>query len=323
MKLLGVDYGCVINAPGARGFYGEGFPYHKLWRYLGMDWDGVTFAAKTMTLHPRLGNMPLRNDGLTPQELLCPRCIVVKPLSGHVLNAVGLANPGAVFLLDPPKPFRHTRWQERSEPFFLNFMAVAGTPEKRLTETQEFVDLLWRYLPFPVPFALQLNFGCPNVKHRRAGVEEIWNQLDVTSVLTKEYKIPLVPNFSVATPHKILLETAKHPACTALWVANTVPWGHPNIDWKWLFDTNISPLIQFDGGGLSGPHCFSLALMKLISLRDAGVQIPIVVGNGIQTEEQVSAAFNAGADAITLGIISLVRPWRMRRIIKAAYNAQT
>lgn len=318
MELLGVDYGCVINAPGARGFYGEEYLHQWLWRLLGWEYpDDVTFAAKTMTLLANRGNMLLREGKLTPGEIF-PKCIVVKPLSGHVLNAVGLSNPGAAFLLDPPPPLDRICWQTREDPFFLSFAAIAETADKRVKEVEQFVELLGRYLPFPASVALQLDFGCPNVRHKAEGLDEIDRQLNAASVLTDEYDIPIVPNFSVAAPIEMLIEVDEHPACAALWVANVVPWDQLGIGRKRLFGTDISPLARFDGGGLSGPYCFSMAMERLIGLRNAGVQKPIIIGNGIQTAEQAIATLNAGADAIALGIVSLVRPWRMRAIIKAA-----
>lgn len=87
------DRGRVFCAPGARGFYGEGYPFHRTSRRFGMTWDRTGFAAKTTTVEKRAGNLPLKDDGVTPRELI-PRCIVVKWLSGHVLNAVGLSGPG-------------------------------------------------------------------------------------------------------------------------------------------------------------------------------------------------------------------------------------
>ena len=74
LTLRGVDYGSTFCAVGARGFAGEGYPFHKPWGLVGMTWEGTAFAGKTMTLEPRDGNMPLKADGVTPKELF-PKCI--------------------------------------------------------------------------------------------------------------------------------------------------------------------------------------------------------------------------------------------------------
>jgi len=52
MILRGIEFGNVFNASGARGFFGEGYVYHRLWRPFGLSYDGSTFVAKTTTLLP-------------------------------------------------------------------------------------------------------------------------------------------------------------------------------------------------------------------------------------------------------------------------------
>lgn len=110
MQLRGIHFRPVCNAAGAQGFFGEGYPHHRWWKRLGLTFENCGFVAKTTTLLKRSGNMPLADDGITPREWK-PKCIVVKPLAGVVLNSVGLSGPGAKALLDDG------RWQDRdSEP---------------------------------------------------------------------------------------------------------------------------------------------------------------------------------------------------------------
>lgn len=303
----------MFSAPGARGFFGEGYPFHRIWKYLGMDWRGATFVAKTTTLGAREGNMPLTEDGLTPRELI-PRCIVVEPRSGHVLNAVGLSGPGAAALLIDG------RWQERDRPFMLSFMSVAGSRDERLDELRRFVALLGEYRPyFRAPFALQINFSCPNVGvHHEGLAEEIEQSLEIASRLG----VPLVPNFNVLVQPALLARVAAHPACDALWVANTIPWGDPRIDWPRIWGSTESPL-QSRGfeqaGGLSGPACLPFLLDRIVEARRLGVTKPIVAGNGIQSIDDVRCCFVAGASAIALGVAGIVRSWRMSGLIAAAH----
>src|SRR3989338_9953988 len=146
MKLRGIDFGCVLDASGTEGFFGEGYPYQKA---LGINFSGATFVAKTMTMHPRAGNMRMRRDGSLPWWPLKPDCIVVKLWKGAALNAVGLSNPGAEALLN------QGQWQEREEPFFLSFMAVGATREERMKELDGFVRmLLWGKKSFYSPLCL-------------------------------------------------------------------------------------------------------------------------------------------------------------------------
>ena len=123
MKLRGIDFGCVLDASGTEGFFGEGYPYQKALR---VNFSGATFVAKTVTSRPRAGNMRMRRDGSLPWWPLRPDCIVVKLRKGVALNAVGLSNPGAESLLSQGK------WQKRKDPFFLSFMAISATKEERM-----------------------------------------------------------------------------------------------------------------------------------------------------------------------------------------------
>lgn len=319
--LNGINFGKVFCAPGARGFFGEGYPFHRLWQWFGMTWSGTTLACKTTTLEPLKGNLPLGEDGITPLERR-PRCIVAWPWSGHVLNAVGLSRPGAKALL------ADGRWQRNPGPFFLSFMAVGKTLPDRLTKMNYFVKLLGHYLPLFTTYSedeasrvgLQINLACPNVglHSRQVGelVSEAEQMLDIAAALN----IPLVLNFNALTPVEVLWQSAQHPDCAALWIANTIPWGSDGIDWKRQFGSEVSPLEKrgLSPGGLSGPACLPLTIAKVKELRSLDKTIPIVAGNGIQSPTDVQAVAEAGANAIAIGVVGMVRPWRMQAIIDEA-----
>ncbi|MBW3538588.1 hypothetical protein KY386_03815 [Candidatus Parcubacteria bacterium] len=325
MELRGVEYGRVFCAPGARGFFGEGYWYQRVFRlFFGRGLRRATFVGKTTTWHPRLnpekkqGNMPLRDDNITPKELR-PKSIVINWRKAHVVNAVGLSGPGARYLLEHGKRRwlrRPLRWQDRIKPFMISFMPIAPTKAERLQQLRDFVSLLARYLPeFKAPVALQLNFACPNTGEAPA---ELFGEIDESFDIAEHLGIAVLANFNPVVPLQVARRTADHPACYGLWIANSVPWGDPRIDWLELFDTLVSPLAHLGGGGLSGPRCLPLSISKLVELRQAGVTKPIIIGNGIQTKQAAEWAFRAGADGIALGIVGMVRPWRMRSIIKAA-----
>lgn len=157
LVLQGIDFGPVQCASGARGWFGEGYWYHK---YVpGLNWKGSTFVAKTTTLRAREGNMPLNARGGAKEWL--PKCVVVKMREGVVLNSVGLSGPGAAAL------FEMEKWQQIKEPFFLSFMSVADTQERRYNEACGFVEqLLIHECGFSAPFGIQINFSCVAGKTR-------------------------------------------------------------------------------------------------------------------------------------------------------------
>lgn len=319
MKLEGIEYGPIFCAVGARGFYGEGYPFHRWWKYLGMDWKGMVHAFKTGTMEAVAGNMPLKEDGITPLELE-PACIFVEPLTGHVLNAVGLSNPGYPFLLEKGI------WQTLNNPFCLSFMAMSETKEERLEETREFAALLSRHLPFRSRIALQFNCGCPNAGHDLSKlIDELGETFELAADLRLRHGISLLANFSVAASVEAIIETANLSLCDGLWIANTVPWNNPAVDHRGIFGTDTSPMILRGfkkEGGISGPACLPLAIDRVMAVR-AELDIPIIAGNGIQSPRDVLRMFAAGADAVAVGSVALVRPRRMRAITRAAFNIHT
>jgi hypothetical protein len=278
--LRGTNFGSIFCAPGARGFFGEGYPFHHLMKLLGMTWDGTGFVSKTIVYPHREGNMPLRRDRLTPKERLIPRSIVVKPISGHVLNAVGLSGPGLEWAL------ASGRWQLLTEPFMISFMSVAGSPDERLAETKLFAERLADQMPhFKDKVAVQINRACPTSGHTLGEYYAENNEvLDILGMLG----VPVVVNYNPTVPGEVMVATANHQYCDAIWIANTIPWGDQRIDWEAIFGTFDSPIAKrnlpvLGGGGLSGPACLPHTVDRVLDARRLGVTKPIVAGNGTAT----------------------------------------
>lgn len=313
MRQRGIGFPPIFNAAGAQGFFGEGYPYHRYWKLLGLTFKGCGFGAKTTTLEKRLGNMPLKADGITPVEFR-PRCIYVDLLKGIALNAVGLSGSGAEALLNT------YRWQERREPFFLSFMAVRPTVSDRLVELKEFVTLLARYKPgFQSQFGLELNFSCPNAGIDPTSlVDEVGQALDIAGQLN----IPVQCKFNATVPVRAVCEVCRHSECDAITMSNTIPWGKlpERIDWKGLFGVDVSPLAHLGGGGLSGWPLLPIVCDWIREARDCGFQKPIWACGGIDSVRAVRQAKKAGASGVQIGTVAIVRPWRMRGIIRCAHE---
>jgi len=337
MILDGIDYGRVWSASGARGFFGEGYWFHSPLRPFGLDWRGSTFVAKTTTMEPRAGNMPL--VGTRPREWK-PKCIEVNFRRGAVLNAVGLSGPGLVRLL------ADGRWQARTEPFVLSFAAVSVTPEDRRTEVEEFADWLdvcrdsqWRKLNqvFCAPFALEVNASCPNTGHDPAALmAEVATWLD----LFRDHLpgVPLLPKINALVPVDAARELAFHDACDGLVVSNTIPWtaledmerrrtlgiitgGILNVA-RAAFG-RVSPLAHLGGGGISGAPLFYLVHGWVTEAVSSGFPVPIVAGGGILSSRHATLLLTAGASAVELGSVAILRPWRVRGIIRFINRRQS
>lgn len=312
MQLRGVHFRPVCSAAGAQGFFGEGYPFHRWWKLAGLTFKDCGFVAKTTTLPARPGNMPLGNAGITPSEWK-PACIVVRPLKGVVLNAVGLSGPGATPLL------RDGRWQQRnSEPFFLSFMSVQKTADERLAELREFVALLKTHLArFNAPVGLEMNFSCPNAGLNPSSlVHEVGTAFELAAALG----IPLQPKFNATVPVEAVCEACQHEACDALTMSNTIPWGQlpDQINWCGLFGTAESPLAHLGGGGLSGWPLTTIVCRWIRAARDCGFSKPIWACGGVDSRRAVYQMKEAGASGVQLGVVAILSPWRMRSIIRCA-----
>ncbi len=310
-------------AAGANGFAGEGYRHHKLLRPFGHTFLRCTPVSKTTTFPPREGNIPMREDGITPKEF-SPKCILPNlefkhlPLSlrmfirGYMLNAVGLSGPGAKALLEMGI------WQKIEENHFLSFMSVATTPEERLDELKKFVQLLMLHLPdFRARIGLQMNYSCPNVGlDPSLLVDEAIAGLNVAS----ELDIPLMPKFNLLALPKAVAKICENRHCHAICFPNTVPFGKlpDRIDWKKLFGSDVSPLAEFGGGGLSGAPLMHLTKEWLEDARHAGVRKHINASCGLGPRD-VRTLYYAGADSVFLSSISTLRFWRMKSTIREAH----
>ncbi len=329
MLLRGVDFGYCWDQSGVRGFFGEGYWYHKPLRPIGLRFKGSTFVAKTTTYGSRLdppnglGNMPMKEDGITPAEWM-PKCIVVDIAAGLALNAVGLSGPGAVQLLE------RGIWQERSDAFFLSFMSVAKDEDARLSELLEFVKLLNKHLPrFKGKVGLQINFTCPTIKLDR-DADDLGDEIRTALNITASLGVPVVPKLSVALPVSLAERVSRHPNCDALMISNTIPWGQlPHlIDWNKAFKSGgVSPLARLGGGGLSGKPLFPIVKDWVRTARkEAKITLPLNVGGGITRPRDAVELADAGASSVAIGSMSFLRPHRVQatinRVMELACSGQ-
>lgn len=306
MKLRGIEFGPVLDASGVRGWFGEGYLFHKLSR---PDLSGSTFVAKTTTVHARDPYSALTSDGFTV-KVLFQKNVIPRFRQGVVLNSLGLPGPGVRALL------ARGEWQRRRDAFFLSFMAVEPTLEARRAEVHEFVETLGNELPrfASQRVGLQVNYSCPNVEHSE-DLQEIADHISSY----RRLGIPLMLKLSVTTPPEFGVKVAAIDGCDALCVSNTIPWGQlrDEIDWRSLYG-ETSPLADRRGGGLSGAPLLPLVARWIRQARAAGLTKPINGGGGILKPGDVDVMKDAGADSIFLGSIVMLRPWNVGRTVRRA-----
>lgn len=313
MKLRGVEFGGVFVASGTLNFFGEGWRFHKLYRRLfrkGFNFDDATFVSKTTTLNERKGNMAL-DANLQPLSLF-PDCVRVYPFRGVVLNSVGLSGPGAESL------FSRGLWQAKTEPFFISFMSVEATKEQRVEEAKSFANIFAKKLPdFSTRMGLELNISCPNLSHCPLSlIDDAVDQLQPFSGLN----IPKILKVNALTPIEAIVRIAASGLCDAILVSNTIPWGQlpDKIDWRGIFGSTVSPLRHLGGGGLSGYPLLPIVAQWIFEAKDKGVSVPIIGGGGILRASDVDYLHANGADAVSIGTVAIIRPWRVKGIIERA-----
>lgn len=308
-------YGPVWDGAGVRGFGLEGYWYHS---YVpgGLSFEGSTFVAKTVTAHPNQGNMDLRVFHYTPEDYF-PDCIYVDFFRGIALNSVGLANPGIQDFLN------RKRWQKIWAPFFISFMTLGNSEDEYLRETEFFKKVLKRSLPFfsSRKVALQLNVSCPNVgADMSAVVKKAISQLTILG----ELDMPIVVKLNLLVTPEEAVRIARHPRCDGISIANTVPFGkhYDEKFWKRLFPKG-SPLLKrnekYGGGGLSGKVLLPEVADWVRRFRKLDSGTYINAGGGIMRASNVEVLLNAGANSISFATVAMLRPWRVKGIIRAGH----
>jgi len=319
MILRGSEWPTVYNSSGARGFYGEGYWFHDLWNRFGLDYSGAGFVSKTTTIDPRPGNMPIESRTWRPMERV-PRCIVVKPYEGVVLNSVGLSGPGAQKVL---AMLRHVHNVFTAPKIMVSFMAIEEKLAGRMKELQRFVDLFGELLENrPIgSIALQINVSCPNVEH--GGQDAVKSSRVLLQSLENQGRgrlpnVPALVKLNALVDPFLAADISRHDRCDGIIASNTIPWGQlpDEIPWKKLFGSDTSPLAHLGGGGLSGKPLLPIVGRWIREARLAGLKKPIIAGGGILSQKDAQFLLECGADAIELGSVAILRPWRVQGIIK-------
>jgi dihydroorotate dehydrogenase (NAD+) catalytic subunit len=277
VEFCGMDFDTpLVLLSGCVGF-GEEYP-----RVAGFsNRDAGAVCLKGTTVEPRTGNAPHR----------------VYETPGGMLNAIGLQNPGARFVVDeilPRLDFDETR-------FIAN---VAGSTVDDYAEVTRIFD------DSPVD-AIEINISCPNVK---AGGVAFGNDPDmaarVVEVCRKATRKPLITKLS---PNQTDIQAGARrcieAGTDALSVINTLMGMAIDVESR-------SPILGNNQGGLSGPAIKPVALLRTHQVyqvaRDHGV--PIIGQGGVTCAEDVLEFLIAGASAVGVGTALFYDPLILPKI---------
>jgi len=292
-------FGRVFITSGGKGIDGKGYWYDSFLNLIpGYNFKNATFIAKTVTIPARDGNLPLKPD-LQPKAFI-PKCIKIYPFTGAMMNAVGISNPGLEAILNMDI------WQQRKMPFLISVMPVGKTFKERLREIEQVVELL-EPISFKAVTGLQLNVSCPNVG---LDTESFFDE-QLVEYLNKLADLGwfIDLKINVLFPYEQIVNLEKW--CDIITCSNTIPFGAfpDKINWN-----KYKGLEQFGGGGLSGAPILPFVLDWIKSARTVS-DIEIKGCGGIMSKNDVVKMQAAGVDAIELGIVKLLRPWRVKSII--------
>ena len=276
VNLAGVELkNPIIPASGTFGYgreYAEAYDLNILGSF---SWKGTTKNA-------RLGN---------PQ----PR---IAEMTGGMLNAVGLQNPGMDAVLEKEVPNIARIFQGPVIANIGGFSIDEYVENCRKLENVEQVKIL------------EVNISCPNV---HAGGKNFGCDPKAAAEVTKAVKAATSkPVFMKLTPNVTdIAEIAK--ACEdagadGVCLINTLLGMRIDLKTK-------RPVIANRTGGVSGPAVFPVALRMVWDVYEA-VRIPIIGCGGVSSAEDAAEMMLAGAAAVEVGAANLKDPFACKTMVE-------
>lgn len=262
----------------ASGTFGYGREYAELY-----DLDILgSFSWKGTTGEARLGN---------PQ----PR---IAEMTGGMLNAVGLQNPGIDAVIEQEVP-------NIAKIFHGPVIANVGG-----FSIEEYTENCAKLNDVEQVKILEVNISCPNV---HCGGKNFGSDPKSAAEVTKAVKaVTKKPVFMKLTPNVTdIAEIAK--ACAGagadgLCLINTLLGMRIDLKTK-------RPLIANRTGGVSGPAVFPVALRMVWDVYEA-VKLPIIGCGGVSSAEDAAEMMLAGAAAVEVGAANLKDPYACKTIVE-------
>ena len=262
----------------ASGTFGYGREYSELYdlNILG------SFSWKGTTGQMRLGN---------PQ----PR---IAEMTGGMLNAVGLQNPGMDAVIEHEVPNVAKIFQGPVIANVGGFSIEEYVENCRKLEDVEQVKILEVNISCPNVHAGGKNFGCDPVAAAEVTAA-------VKAVSSKPVFMKLTPN---VTDIAEIARACEDAGADGVCLINTLLGMRINLNTK-------KPLIANRTGGVSGPAVFPVAVRMVWDVYEA-VKIPIIGCGGVSSAEDAAEMMLAGATAVEVGAANLKDPFACKNIIE-------
>ena len=262
----------------ASGTFGYGREYAELYdlNILGsFSWKGTTGQMRMGNPQPRIAEM-----------------------TGGMLNAVGLQNPGIDAVIEHEVPNIAKIFQGPVIANVGGFSIDEYVENCRKLEDVEQVKILEVNISCPNVHAGGKNFGCDPVAAAEVTAA-------VKAATSKPVFMKLTPN---VTDIAEIAHACEDAGADGVCLINTLLGMRINLNTK-------KPLIANRTGGVSGPAVFPEAVRMVWDVYEA-VKIPIIGCGGVSSAEDAAEMMLAGATAVEVGAANLKDPFACKTIIE-------
>jgi len=215
----------------------------------------------------------------------------VAEFDGGMINAVGLANPGADEVRD-----EHLPWLAQNLHRAKVLVNIVGN------RTEEFATVVSMLDDSPAVSGYELNVSCPNV--RAGGMEFGADPASLTDVVTRARAATKKPIFVKLSPTLQDIgksaQTAADGGADGISVVNTLPGLVIDVEAR-------KPALGFGTGGVSGPGLLPVGVLATYKVAKA-VRLPVIGVGGISRGTDIVQYVMAGASLIAVGTAAMQQP---------------
>lgn len=245
----------------------------------------------------RLGGIVTKAVSLAPRPgAPAPR---VAEIEGGMMNAVGLANPGAQAVRDAALP-----WLAGNLRRARVLVNVVGSAVEDFGKVVAMLD------DSAVISGYELNVSCPNV--RAGGLEFGADPASLAAVVRaarSATRRPLFVKLSPTLPDiAASARTAADAGADGITLVNTIPGLAIDIATR-------RPRLGFGTGGVSGPGLLPVGVLATWKVRNA-VQLPLIGVGGISIAADALQYIMAGASLVAIGTAAMRDPRTPERVVR-------
>ena len=266
VNIAGVEFKNPVTV--ASGTFGSGMEYSE---FVDLNRLGAV-TTKGVALTPWAGNNTIR----------------VTEVTGGMLNAIGLQNPGIDVFCNRDIPFL----KQYDTKIIVN---VCGKT------VEEYVGVVEKLADKPVDM-LEINVSCPNVKEGAIAFGQDAKALEnITKEIKKVAKQPVVMKLSPnVTRISDMAKAAEAAGADAISLINTITGMKIDVNRRKFVLANKT-------GGMSGPAIHPVAVRMVYECAQA-VNIPIIGMGGITNATDALEMILAGATMVAVGAANFSNP---------------